>query len=396
MGVDIADLLWHRDRALTRSGPTEAKQNMYKGRDRNSPCWCGSGKKLKRCHLDRESSPRVQYQDAIRVDKNFHRERVCLHPNASESSCSPTIAKAHTVQKSILRQIETDGHVYQLMPTLRELVHKPLPSPSRVGINLASTFTGFCTQHDNELFAPIEKKPITYCREHAFLLTYRALCQELYKKRARVQQEMAFRELDGGLPFVGQLLWQHESRQRAFGAELAIRDFEHHKNLYDACFMNDDFSGISAVFIELCGPIEIMCSGVVFPEVDFQGNALQSLGDYEHILDFCGFSLVACDETPFALFAWLGHSKACQYLIESLLQLGERMPAALARFALGTFENMFIRPKWWDALDEARRNWIARSMMNLVRDDGSPDYWKDDGVNVIEWTVSKIVDLRQR
>ncbi|HEX9654043.1 MAG TPA: SEC-C metal-binding domain-containing protein, partial [bacterium] len=25
---------------------------------RNDPCWCGSGKKFKRCHLGREDMPR--------------------------------------------------------------------------------------------------------------------------------------------------------------------------------------------------------------------------------------------------------------------------------------------------------------------------------------------------
>lgn len=168
---------------------------MSKGRKRNALCWCGSGKKWKRCHLDREVLPRVQYQDLIGLAKNFHRERLCFHPAAGGGSCSTTTAKAHTVQKSILRQIETEGHVYQLLPPLGE-AGKQIPSLSRVGINQASTFTGFCTRHDDALFAPVEKAPLSYCREHAFLLTYRALCQELYKKRALARQETAVRDWD--------------------------------------------------------------------------------------------------------------------------------------------------------------------------------------------------------
>lgn len=367
---------------------------MFKGRDRNNPCWCGSGKKLKHCHLDRESMPRVTQQEVIELNKAFHQARVCLHPDAGEASCSARTARAHTVQRSILRQIETDGHVYQLLPPLQDLFQNELPSPARIGINQASTFTGFCTRHDDQLFAPIEKNPVSYCREHAFLLTYRALCQELYKKRARAQQENVIRDWDRGLSLFDQLHWQRASRRRSFFVDLAVRDFEHHKKMYDACFRDGGYERVSAVFVELSGPVELMCSGVVFPEFDFHGNALQRLGDKDSILDFFGFALVAREQTPFALFAWLDRSQSCHALVESLLQLGERMPAAIARFALGTFENMFVRPQWLNALDASQREWIARSMMKLVREDDVPDFWKDDGVNVIEWTVSKVADLR--
>lgn len=138
-----------------------------------------------------------------------------------------------------------------------------------------------------------------------------------------------------------------------------------------------------------------MCSGVVFPEVDFHGNVLQTLGDKERILDVFGFALSARGGTPFALFAWLGgRSTACHNFIETLLQLGEGTPDAIARFTLGTFENLFIRPEWFGALEDSQREWIARGMKKYLREDDVPDFSKDDGVKVIDWKVEKIVDLR--
>jgi SEC-C motif len=53
---------------------------------RNDPCWCGSGKKYKKCHIDRKD------QEAVRsweVDAHFRKRRdkgECLHIGATAGS----------------------------------------------------------------------------------------------------------------------------------------------------------------------------------------------------------------------------------------------------------------------------------------------------------------------
>ncbi|RYG88110.1 MAG: hypothetical protein EON58_20220 [Alphaproteobacteria bacterium] len=34
------------------------ERGAMKGRNRNGPCWCGSGLKYKKCHLNREEQER--------------------------------------------------------------------------------------------------------------------------------------------------------------------------------------------------------------------------------------------------------------------------------------------------------------------------------------------------
>ena len=51
-----------------------------------------------------------------------------------------------------------------------------------VGINSATTFTGFCSLHDQQLFKPIDTELLLPTPEQVFLLHYRALCRELYVK----------------------------------------------------------------------------------------------------------------------------------------------------------------------------------------------------------------------
>src|SRR5690606_3937256 len=86
-----------------------------KGRDRNKLCWCGSQKKQKKCHGNREHEEPV---DPWKVDKQ-HRKlydtKTCLHPEATASVCSGKSVRAHTVRRSAdLKSIARDGHVYQM------------------------------------------------------------------------------------------------------------------------------------------------------------------------------------------------------------------------------------------------------------------------------------------
>lgn len=57
----------------------------------------------------------------------------------------------------------------------------------RIGVNSASTFTGFCHGHDSSTFAAIDQPITTLSEEQVFLLAYRTLCRELYTKTAELE-----------------------------------------------------------------------------------------------------------------------------------------------------------------------------------------------------------------
>jgi hypothetical protein len=49
-----------------------------------------------------------------------------------------------------------------------------------IGANKASTFTGFCEFHDQEIFRDLDTKEFDGSSRLTFLSAYRALCRELY------------------------------------------------------------------------------------------------------------------------------------------------------------------------------------------------------------------------
>ena len=79
---------------------------------RNDPCWCGSGKKWKKCHRDRESQQPVELGERLsRLYREFQKG-YCSHPQARSEDCGHRIIRAHTVQlRGGLAAIAENGHV---------------------------------------------------------------------------------------------------------------------------------------------------------------------------------------------------------------------------------------------------------------------------------------------
>ena len=116
---------------------------------RNDKCWCGSGKKYKKCHLDREKQLPVSLDEVIRRHLKVLGKGRCFAPDASASTCSGDIIKAHTIRRSgDLKGISSGGHVYNCLlhgKLLDESKFDPESNPYRVGIKEASTFAGFAS-----------------------------------------------------------------------------------------------------------------------------------------------------------------------------------------------------------------------------------------------------------
>ena len=110
---------------------------MVKIPGRNEPCWCGSGIKYKKCHLNKKDlSPDIWGADKA-LRKDFSR-KTCLIPKEHKIPCDGVIVKAHTIPKSgSLTQISRNGHVYGYRPSVIEIkkAHGVPFHPQLIGIN---------------------------------------------------------------------------------------------------------------------------------------------------------------------------------------------------------------------------------------------------------------------
>lgn len=314
---------------------------------RNDPCWCGSGLKYKCCHLNREKADPLQPYEFAAAQRKAYSSRYCLHPEASPDTCSGNIVKAHTIQRNGgFSLIAQNGHVYNcLTPPFTDLSEKS--KPKLIGINKASTFTGFCGGHDDELFTPIEKKPFQSDAEQIFLLSYRSICRELFLKRSELNLAPTMKTLDRGATIVRQLDIQDTVDAYTMGVAKAVEDLEHLKSTCDDVYLQDNYSTVNSYVISMKNRPEIMCSAVHQPEYDFDGNVLQRLGNLHQMASWMHFSLIATDTGGAAIFSWLGDNHVCTRFVRSLNALSDHeLPHAIVRYMFEFFENTYFSPSW--------------------------------------------------
>ena len=239
-----------------------------------------------------------------------------MHPKASKFECSHGIIKAHTVQKrGGLREIAEEGHVISVLKAYERIDknHGEI-IPQREGIRNASTFMGFCSKHDNELFEPIEQQSFVLNEQAAFLLSFRALSYEYLMKQNALETIEIRRSTDKGKDFENQKIIQTFLHIQQDGFQRGMQYIKQRKKDYDAKYLADDFS-MPHYALEFDGVLPFVCCGGFLPESDLKGERLQDItcGGSEHI--FLNVSVM--DNKTFAVFGWNGAggwpcSKVCR------------------------------------------------------------------------------------
>ena len=367
---------------------------------RNDPCWCDSGIKYKRCHLDREKQSPPGKQE---VSKRFYRiwkEGYCLHPKADRQACSPEIVSAHTIRRSgYLRAIAKNGHVYNFIKHGaifgKSILHDTSNVPNKVGVHNASTFRGFCSKHDNELFSPIEDKPFRASDEQIILLGYRAICYELFMMKGSLRIYDSQRDMDKGRVLSDQIHLQQHITINKVRTNQAIRDITQHKTHYEDMLWDRNFANLGYYVILLKSVPEIMCSGMTQATHDFCGGRTAILEGTNALIGAITFSLIATDDGGAVIFTWPADKSECYNVMATLKELSEfDLPHAIIRFVFEFFENTYFSPEWWDSLDKRTQGLlIKRQRRDIIDLDRGfrrlrPDNCLlDDGVRAVDWKI---------
>lgn len=334
---------------------------------RNDECWCGSGKKYKKCHLNRGREDPVEAWEASAQFRKAFSIKLCSAPSIMHTDCSGLIVRAHTVPKSgSLGKIAEDGHVYAFTPTLESLIQNNGALRAQlVGVNRASAFTGFCSTHDTKLFAPLELYDFTASQEQCFLLAYRAYAREIYTKKAAAASAKVNAQLDRGHPIEKQLLVQSFSAVYNVGLNAALNDIAHHQPRFDTLLLSGDFSTVRAYVVTFDCPPPVMCSGAFSPEQDFEGNLLQDLNDLSKVPSIISATSFYGGQHGHFVLVWLLDGDAvCVPFVKSLASIPDaELSSALVRFMFEFIENVHISPAWWNSLSESHRTALEARML---------------------------------
>ena len=373
---------------------------------RNQLCFCGSGKKYKKCHLKKEREKPLSYAE---YDERLRRAldvKICLAPKPWLRECCEQIVKAHTVPKSSsLSKIDRNGKVYIVKRNLVHFAHLETFGSSEKepidfalqGIKMASTFSGFCAEHDRSIFLPLENAShFSGSLEECFLLGYRALARELYDKMGALNCMPLFEDRDKDQPLEQQKLIVELNRQFHANIKQTLRNLSHHKSKYDQFLQIRDFHEVRGYVIKVQGPPPVMCCGVTEPHQDVTGVELQNLQNPSQTPDLLSVTSFYGGQHGIIAFSWLEQSgPACQAFIQSLDAIpNEKLTGVLLRYLFRSFHNLHISPDWWNSLDSASKSILQQYIKCIPEMLGHKPLQASDGLNNTPWTVVDRYEVR--
>lgn len=312
--------------------------------------------------MNRHEQPRPKLHELNDVMKKRGHKKFCSCPSDLKHQCSGKIINAHTVSKSSsLKKISVNGHVYGFKVDLLKLDKSDgMLEPELIGINQASTFTGFCSFHDRELFSSFENHPFSVDKKQIFLIGYRSVSREYYAKIYQLEGIEELANIDKGVDIYSQIMVQSFVKEYRQDVNFGVSDLTVYKKMYDHKLLNKQYESICYYILEIDKILPIQCSGSMSPEKNFQKQTLQDFKSPKNLDAIC-FSIVAEDEKSYVIFSWLPeHGATCEKFIDCFLKLpDEKKINAIFAFTFSTFENTYMNPAWFDALPQSKKSYIT-------------------------------------
>lgn len=310
--------------------------------------------------------------------KKWSKKQICMVPGCNKRS----IVRSHTVPKGMsISVISENRHV--LEPEFDHKLGKVVLK--KIGIANATTFPGFCTDHEL-LFEEFENKKTIDTPPHLYLQAYRAACRELFRAESIVeQQEWVIKEYrDIREQGIFRLLL-YRMRKCGLDSEIDFKsiDFKNEPLMLDALektqsarkhatYIRENilpalekavFFGdatdicISATSIDLEIPVALAGAASfavddagVYTEVTLLMNVVPSVGN-----------------TLIIFAATNSNSRYLEYYKENWVNHGINILSMVESWMINGTDQWCLRPSVWERIDENRQAELMRMILSAEK-----------------------------
>jgi hypothetical protein len=353
---------------------------------RNAPCWCGSGKKYKKCHNLRSDQIAHSIGRLLAELKLKTAHKECLHPEAGGDQCSKKVIDAHSIQKSgpLKHIIDETNHVYTF-----GINNNGEEEISKLGWQKASTFKGFCEFHDKAFFSPIEDEAYTGSDFQCFIAGYRAYALEYFKKVSFIKGLPFMKEnVDRGMNHEEQLKLQRNLETIKQGFMKGTEDLKETLNLYVSHYKKsyDEFKSASFYFT---GDLSVVVGGTFAPDFTINEERIQSLEPGVKFVENLSINTLNTGKGYAIVFSWPKKYEKCTKFIESLIAVeNELLPSRLIEIIFSYIENSYFSKAWIDNLGNEKRGIIEAMARNPIQY-GKPIKFTDN--TYTNWKIERVV-----
>ena len=335
---------------------------MSKKIGRNDPCPCGSGKKYKKCCLEKSDNPDFsdisKFAEIYKSARKAARFKECIHPD--KEHCSEKIIGAHSIQNNkILSKIADNGLLYMPCPK----TDFEFSIQHEYGRKKASVFTGFCGYHDKTTFQPIEDNDFTATTEQIFLYIYRTFALEYHKKKEAARIEQYFFE---NKPSIANMADRTIDGKTGF--DLAIKDYEEEKIIFDKALTEGKYDVLTSIVWEFDGFSNFAATAGEAPSMDFSSKRIQNLLDPHAPVRHIYLCVFPENNKTYAITAWLKeYDDVFSSIKDKLETLSETERKNYINNTLPIIaENIVIKPSAWEALSGTEKDAFGMLFMGFA------------------------------
>ena len=364
----------------------------YKSKDRNKPCWCGSKKKFKKCHWEKEKKPHARMREVLaKTHRIFWKRRECLHPLASTQACKGIVIDAHSIQrKGVLEKIIDKHHVFRLDIEPTETIPDNIVL-KKIGWRKASTFPGFCAHHDTELFSEIETKPFIGSHEQCVLQAYRAVANECYKKDSLIETLQYQKEvIDNGKDIDSQIEIQMSANISITNSQKTQAEVKALKDRYEQAIIKNDFNSFQSICFFFEGDFNLVSTGMCHMEFTFSGDKLCDIWDLKKDAPCVTHGIMKTVSGGTFFFCWDSINIESKPFIESFRKINDEEKSDIfAQYCFLQSENTYFSVAWWNGLPILGQNFVKNLMRAHYYDGGK---FEPSGFELLKW---RIVEVRE-
>jgi len=284
--------------------------------------------------------------------------------------CCPNAIKSHSVPVASLRGIAKDGHVYAFVsPVHAELqnIYNCEYQPTRLGINEASTYFGFCSTHDDAIFSEIEKRDVEPTDNQALLFHFRAYSRAFYQNANSGKMLHEIHEAQRPADHVPtEALETVASYFQPQVDTLSI--LEKHFERMRSDVVAKTHPKLEYLFIRLgCVP-DVMCSTLLMPLYDIEGKLLFQLAkECNATCQAMSITLMQDSVGGFLLLTWYDKDAVASAFVRTFIRGGYDINRLIA-VVFGATVNFFFSESWWEKLDDERREMLMYYASVLIID----------------------------
>lgn len=269
----------------------------------------------------------------------------CIH---QDENCDKEISKAHSIQNNgILNKLSRNGKVLAV-DFSKIYGDNGSFKLYEVGRGKASTFTGFCNNHDSHIFRPIENFEYKMNIQQNFLFAYRSFALGYYERYSSYQLIKARIEDDPKIIYT-----QLGERYRLYNDHLKY--IEKLKTIMNTNLDNGRFDRITTDLLIWPQEYGIASTSMFFIDKDNDGKTINRADSY--ISPFY-FTLFPQSGMTYVLMSYLSKDKSMyQFIKNQIVSLTtEEQKIAISNLIALYIENVFISPEFWGQLSNQTKD----------------------------------------